>query len=132
MRLLLDTNVLIALIDERLHALDVPMVEAISAPEAVVHASVASLCEIAIKARLGKLALAVSLTLLPDLIQSIGLELIAIDHRHVLADVQPDPPTRDPFDKLLLAQCQVESLRLMTLDRALLMHPLVWRASSAV
>jgi PIN domain nuclease of toxin-antitoxin system len=28
---------------------------------------------------------------------------------------------------LLLAQCQVEGMRLVTLDRALASHPLVWR-----
>lgn len=60
MRLLLDTNVLIALVDERLHALEAPMRDAVTDSEAVVHASVASLWEIAIKVRLGKLALAVS------------------------------------------------------------------------
>src|SRR6266852_8048821 len=119
MRLLLDTNVLIALVDERLHALEAPMRDAVTDSEAVVHASVASLWEIAIKARLGKLALAVSPTLLPELMQRMGLQLIAIDHRHVLAVVEPEPATRDPFDRLLLAQCVVENLRLVTIDRAL-------------
>ena len=32
--------------------------------------------------------------------------------------------TRDPFDRMLLAQCQVEGLRLLTIDRALVAHPL--------
>jgi PIN domain nuclease of toxin-antitoxin system len=32
--------------------------------------------------------------------------------------------TSDPFDRLLLAQCQVENLKLVTVDRALLGHPL--------
>jgi PIN domain nuclease of toxin-antitoxin system len=126
-RLLLDTNVLIALLDERLHALAGPMRDAVTDSEAAVHASVASLWEIAIKVRLGKLALGVSPTLLPELMQRIGLQLIVINHHHVLTVVQPEPATRDPFDRLLLAQCLIENLRLVTNDRALVMHPLAWR-----
>jgi PIN domain nuclease of toxin-antitoxin system len=128
-RLLLDTNVLIALLDERLHAFAGPMRDAVTDPAAVVHASVASLWEIAIKARLGKLALGVSPTLLPELMQRIGLQLIAINHHHVLTVVEPEPATRDPFDRLLLAQCLIENLRLVTIDRALVTHPLAWRAN---
>jgi PIN domain nuclease of toxin-antitoxin system len=30
----------------------------------------------------------------------------------------------DPFDRMLLAKCQVEVLRLVTIDRALANHPL--------
>ena len=45
----------------------------------------------------------------------------------LLADAEPEPQTRDPFDRLLLGQCQVENLRLVTLDRALAAHPLAWR-----
>jgi PIN domain nuclease of toxin-antitoxin system len=130
MRLLLDTNVLIALVDERLGSLQAPMRDAITDAEAVVYASVASLWEIAIKVRLGKLALEVSPLLLPDLIGRIGLELIAIDHRHALTNAEPDPATRDPFDRLLLAQCLIENLRLVTVDRVLAAHPLAWRAAA--
>ena len=105
------------------------MRRAVSDPEAVLHASVASLWEIAIKSRLRKLAPVVSPALLPELLRRTGFELLVIDHRHVLATVEPSPATRDPFDYLLLAQCLVENLRLVTLDRALVAHPLAWRAS---
>jgi PIN domain nuclease of toxin-antitoxin system len=42
----------------------------------------------------------------------------------MLASVDPDPKTRDPFDRMLLAQCEVEGFRLLTIDRALVSHPL--------
>ena len=45
-----------------------------------------------------------------------------------LADLKPEPQTRDPFDRLLLAQCAVEGLRLVTRDRALAKHRLSWKA----
>ncbi len=127
MRLLLDTNVVISLVDERLHGLESSMRDALTDDEALLHVSVASLWEIAIKARLGKLNLAVSFGLLPDLLQRMGVQIIAIEHRHVLTDVEPRPATRDPFDRLLLAQCLIENLQLVTIDRALAAHQLAWQ-----
>jgi PIN domain nuclease of toxin-antitoxin system len=129
MRILLDTNVLIALVDGRLRALGVAMREVVLDSESVVHASVASLWEIVIKVRLGKLALGMSPKLLPELFEHVGLHLVAINHHHVLTVAEPEPATRDPFDRLLLAQCLIEDLRLVTIDRALLTHPLAWRAA---
>jgi PIN domain nuclease of toxin-antitoxin system len=126
MRLLLDTSVLVELTDGRLD----PRVRAqLASPEAEVHVSVASLWEIAIKVGLGKLALGAPLHDLPDLIEATGLKLIAINASHVLAVADPEPATRDPFDRLLLAQCKVEGLQLVTIDRALITHPLAWRSA---
>jgi PIN domain nuclease of toxin-antitoxin system len=53
--------------------------------------------------------------------------LLAIDHHHAVADVDPEPATRDPFDRLLLAQCAIENMRLMTTDRVLAGHPFAWQ-----
>ena len=127
MRLLLDTNVVLAFVGDRLPELPESMRAALNDPEVVLHASVASLWEIAIKVGLGKLVLATSTTSLPALLESTGIQLIAINHHHVLATVEPRPATRDPFDRLLLAKCVVEGLRLVTLDRALARHPMAWR-----
>jgi PIN domain nuclease of toxin-antitoxin system len=128
MRFLLDTNILITILDARLDALDRSIRDAVTSPDAVNHASVASLWEIVIKVRLRKLALSVEPQLLPGLMERMGLQLLMINSDHVLASVEPEPETRDPFDRLLLGQCQVENLRLVTLDRALASHPLTWRA----
>ena len=128
-RLLLDTNVLIALVDARMETLGRERSDAVTAPETALYASVASLWEIAIKVRLGKLALHVPTKALPVLIENMGITLLVIDHHHVLTVAEPEPATRDPFDRLLLAQCQVENFRLMTLDRALVDHPLAWQRS---
>jgi PIN domain nuclease of toxin-antitoxin system len=127
-RLLLDTNILIGLVDERLRRFDDALREVIMNAETAAFASVASLWEIAIKSRLGKLAISTALTELPEIIQHLGLSLVSIHHQHVLAVVEPAPATRDPFDRLLLAQCMVENLRLVTLDRVLAAHPLAFRA----
>lgn len=126
--MLLDTHVLLALIREELHLLNRDLKSAVLMPPARLHASVASLWEIAIKYRIGKLRLKVSLDKLPELIGDLGLHLLRIEAAHVLANTDPVPPTGDPFDRLLLAQCAVENLRLVTTDRALAGHPLAWRA----
>lgn len=57
-------------------------------------------------------------------LKALGLSLLSIEARHVIAAVGPEPETRDPFDRLLLAQCEVENLKLVTLDRALAGHRL--------
>lgn len=90
-------------------------------------ASVASLWEIAIKWRLGKLPIKTPPSALPDALGRGKISLLNIDHRHVLAELDQEPATRDPFDRLLLAQCQVEGMRLVTIDRVLSAHPLSWR-----
>ena len=56
--------------------------------------------------------------------EALGLAILAIELNHVIASADPEPETRDPFDRLLLAQCQVENLRLVTVDRALVNHRL--------
>ena len=60
----------------------------------------------------------------PQLLDSLGVRIVPIDERHALA---AEPTTCDPFDRMLLAQCQIEDLRLVTLDRALVSHPLAAR-----
>ncbi|MSP03025.1 MAG: type II toxin-antitoxin system VapC family toxin [Acetobacteraceae bacterium] len=127
MRLLLDTHVLLATIEQRTNRFPLPVRRLIADPLSEFHVSVASLWEIAIKWRLGKLHLAPGLHTLPDLIRDMGIRLLAIDEHHVLAAAQPEPLTRDPFDRLLLAQCQVEGLRLVTVDRALVSHAMAAR-----
>jgi PIN domain nuclease of toxin-antitoxin system len=124
MRLLLDTHIIVSIVNERIADLPVPFGDLVNDADSDLYVSVASLWEIAIKWRLGKLKLFVNLERLPDILNSGGLKLIPINEHHVLAAVQPEPVTRDPFDRLLLAQCSVEELRLVTVDRALISHRL--------
>ena len=101
MRLLLDTHILLAIAKEVSLARDSQIESAAMSPENRSFASAASIWEIAIKARLGKLALTRPVDHLTGYFESMGLTLLVIDHRHAVASVEPEPSTRDPFDRLL-------------------------------
>lgn len=126
MRLLLDTNVLIIRSSER-RRLSANFANAIEASDNDCFASVLSLWEIAIKMRVGKLDTRMSAAQTADYFDAMDVPFLPITREHVLAELESEPATRDPFDRLLLAICQVEGLRLVTLDRALAAHPLAWR-----
>jgi PIN domain nuclease of toxin-antitoxin system len=126
MRFLLDTHVLHVLIDQNTARFPPAIRKVLAEPTTSLSARVASLWELAIKSRLGKLHLAVPIQTLPELIRAMGIALITINEHHALLAVEPEPPTRDPFDRLLLAQCHVERLRLLTIDRALVAHAIAF------
>jgi PIN domain nuclease of toxin-antitoxin system len=93
-----------------------------------VYVSVASIWELAIKYRLGKLGLSVPPQLLADLLGRLNIEVLPVHARHAVADVGPEPTTKDPFDRLLLGVCAAEGMKLLTIDRDLADHPLAWRS----
>ena len=120
MRVLLDTHLVLDLLaDQPLRAQHLSRIEA----DAFL-VSAASLWEIAIKTRLGKLDPAMPLVDIARFLERIGVRLLPIEARHVVAAADPEPETRDPFDRLLLAICQLDGLRLATIDRSLVKHPL--------
>jgi PIN domain nuclease of toxin-antitoxin system len=114
MRLLLDTHVLLWWLraDRRLPA---RLAKAIADPGHEVLVSAASVWEASIKAALGKLAVAGDLV---DEIASNRFVELPITARH--AQVAGALPRHhdDPFDRLLVAQAQLEGLRIATLDDA--------------
>jgi PIN domain nuclease of toxin-antitoxin system len=112
MRLLLDTHVLIWLMDAN-PKLTTKLRMAIASAEEV-HVSAVTIFEIAVKSALGKLSV-----------------VSDIEARALAADCLPLPVTwahgrdvgslpfhhHDPFDRLLIAQARVEGLTLATADR---------------
>lgn len=121
MRLLLDTHIVLKLLE--------PM-EARNERWAAepVFVSIASLWELAIKVRQGKLMLPAPLAELEERLTRLGCEILPVTGPHAVAEADPWPDTNDPFDRLLLAVCLVEGLRLVTRDSKLVDHPLAWRA----
>jgi PIN domain nuclease of toxin-antitoxin system len=79
--------------------------------------SAASSWEIAIKYALGRLPLPLPpAQYVPSRMESSGCLALAIEHRHALAIPALPPHHRDPFDRLLVAQAQIEGLTLLTAD----------------
>jgi PIN domain nuclease of toxin-antitoxin system len=74
--------------------------------------------EVAIKAASGKLHLPEPPDLyVPRRTASQGLRPLAVSHQHALTVFALPVHHRDPFDRLLIAQAQVEEMTLITADR---------------
>ena len=116
MRLLLDTHAFLWWLDDN-PKLGAEAREAIASPSSTVYISSASIWEISIKVKIGKLEIAS-----PDLVQEIEashfIHLPIEAHHAWLAGSLPRHHD-DPFDRMLLAQAQSEELVLVTRDPAL-------------
>jgi PIN domain nuclease of toxin-antitoxin system len=113
LRLLLDTHVLLWSLDEP-ERLGPDAAAALREPGLATVISVATLWEIAIKRTLGQLRAPENL---PELLLRMGHELLDIRVEHAWRVQALPPHHRDPFDRLLVAQAQVENLALVTHDR---------------
>ncbi len=125
MRLLIDTHIALDLLRQTLGKRRPEIARLLSDPATFGFVSVVSLWETAIKTRLRKLDPGMPLEDAAGYFEALGLAILPIEISHVITAVEPEPLTRDPFDRLLLAQCHIEKLRLVTIDRALVAHPLV-------
>ncbi|EIC29737.1 MULTISPECIES: type II toxin-antitoxin system VapC family toxin [Methylomicrobium] len=78
--------------------------------------SIASLWEIAIKISLGKLELLDDLSTVESVLHQQGITLLPIKTSHLLQLLNLPFHHRDPFDRLIIAQAQVEQLSVVTHD----------------
>ena len=114
MRLLLDTQVALWWLTAS-RRLAKASRELIATSTCVV--SVASVWEVAIKHRLGKLP--VSARRFRDEMRSAGAVILSISDEHAMATADLPLAHPDPFDRLLLSVAEAEHLILLTADRAL-------------
>lgn len=122
MRILLDTHVVLwALADSPRLSARARSLLADADNECWV--SSASVWEVAIKAALGRIGEDFSLDRLEQGIESAGFRTLDVTVRHAVAIGQVDVPHADPFDRLLVAQCEIETLRLLTADAVLVRLP---------
>ncbi len=116
MRLLLDTQCWLWLLvaPEKFSA---PVREQLIDGETELLLSAASAWEIAIKYALGKLLLpAPPATYVPSRMKSSGTSGLPVEHVHALHVASLPDHHRDPFDRLLIAQAQVEDLAILSAD----------------
>lgn len=127
-RLLLDTHALLWWLAEP-DRLSAKAHAAIQDSSNQVLVSAASAWELATKVRLGKLEIASQLLAeLPEVLTSQGFDLLPIQFSHGLRAGGYQQLHRDPFDRLLAAQAELEHLTLVSLDSALQAFPcqLLW------
>ena len=115
MRLLLDTHIFLwAVAGSRLLK---PAVRRMIESADEVHVSAASIWEIAIKARLGKID--ADPDELTAAIDASGFVQLPVSAAHAAGVARLPLHHNDPFDRLLIAQALAEPLRLLTVDAAL-------------
>ena len=116
MRILLDTHAWLwmTLAPERLSSHAHVLVEG---REHELYLSAASAWEIAIKYSQGRLRLPdPPLTYVPSRLEQLGVLPLSIDQAHALHVATLPEHHRDPFDRLLVAQAQLEHLAILTSD----------------
>lgn len=115
MNLLLDTHTFLwfAAGDTRLSA---RARRAMEAPDAELFLSVVSVWEIAIKSSLGRLSLPLPLNEYIAEKCNQGFRILLIDWTHAAAVEKMPFHHRDPFDRLLAAQAELEAMPLLSAD----------------
>ncbi len=89
----------------------------LSSPRTEVLLSAASIWELAIKASLGKVRLPLPLDqYVTTRLEQSDTGVLPVDHHHALRVFSLPPLHRDPFDRMLVAQAQVERLPIVTTD----------------
>lgn len=111
MKCLLDTHTLLWARSAP-DLLSTQAVAALQSPSNVLHVSVASLWECAIKSSIGKLDVPKNFFA----IVSEDYELLAIKVLHIELCADLPMHHRDPFDRMLVAQAQLDGLTLITGD----------------
>ena len=117
MDLLIDTHSLIWFLngDERLSNTVKNLIEDTDNVKLV---SIASVWEIAIKISLNKFRFEKGLKHFLSLIEDNGFVTLPITFEHAMIVSTLEFIHRDPFDRLLIAQCKVDNLTLLTKDDA--------------
>lgn len=119
MKLLLDTHAFLWAVMQP-ESLSSKVRRLLENPATEVIVSSASAWEIATKFRLGKLPGAKALIVdFDDVVRRLGANVMAITHTHALRAGSYRKIHRDPFDRILVAQAEIEGLPLVSKDRAL-------------
>ncbi|MEL6777513.1 MAG: type II toxin-antitoxin system VapC family toxin [Cyanobacteria bacterium J06597_16] len=117
-QLLLDTHIFLWL-NDRPENLSQAAIESCATPTNELFLSLVSLWEIQIKSQLGKLQISVPWqTMVQRQRDDNGLQILAISEAHIDQLGSLELHHRDPFDRLLIAQAQIEKMRLVSADRA--------------
>ena len=116
-RVLLDTHTLVWWVEGR-ENLSTKARETIQDDDTVVLVSAASAWELAIKSRLGKFRSRELSERLDEQILEEGFVALAISIENAIRAGGLDSPHKDPFDRMLIAQAQIEDVAVISKDKA--------------
>ena len=92
----------------------------LTSPDNEIFVSAASSWEVAIKYSIGRLSLpGEPAVLVPRWLAESRVSSLPIEHEHALEVSRLPHHHRDPFDRILVAQAQIERLPILTADRQL-------------
>ena len=124
MRLLLDTHVLIwAGTGDATRAASQKLAALVCDPDSVLYFSAAAIWEIAVKAAMRRPHFPYDAADLRRSFLANGYLELAIDGQHGIAAAALPPIHKDPFDRIMIAQADIEGLTLVTHDREMLRYP---------
>jgi PIN domain nuclease of toxin-antitoxin system len=121
-KLLLDTHLLLwaAAEPDRLPRMARDLMEDV---DNALHFSAVSLWEVAIKSGLGRNDFTAQPAVLRRGLLDNGYTELPIASEHAVATAALPPIHRDPFDRMLIAQAQVEGITLLTSDAVVASYP---------
>ena len=117
MKVLLDSHVFLWWVSNGGRQLTAKAVELIEDPAIEVYVSAVTGFEVASKAARGRLELPTSAdSFVPSRMRRHGFIAMSIDLPHALRAGTLPPIHRDPWDRLLVAQAQIEAMPIVTAD----------------
>lgn len=129
MRLLLDSHTLLWALYEP-ERLPIPVQESISDDNNDIFVSLATVWELANKAAVHRLPLAgSSVERMVERIEQLGVIFLPITQSNIVAAATLPPHHADPFDRMLIAQAQADTLILVTKDAEVAKYDvqILWR-----
>ena len=129
MRALLDTNVFLWCIDGQKSRLSKTAAKIIEDDDTELLLSAVSLWEIALKAQTGKLEIPQEKSFYLDQMNLLRIHMVlAVEARHIFELFGLPNHHRDPFGRLLVAQCITENLPFIASDAAMRRYPvqIIW------
>ncbi len=119
---LLDTHTILWWLDDPAQ-LSPEAREAISDADSFVYVSAAVAWEMAIKKSIGRLDIPSNL---PEALRSDSIEVLDINIHHALAVGDLPMLHQDPFDRIQIAQANLEDLKLITRDQKIQQYKVKW------
>ncbi len=117
MAILIDTHALLWFLADN-PRLPVHIIKRIENDAKTVYVSIASLWEIAIKVSVGKLNLGEPLEKVINVrLPEINVQILDISTTHIAYVSSLPLHHRDPFDRIIIAQSQIENISLVSVDR---------------